>query len=91
MSRRYAGLSRSISRPQKDSDLSIEANRRMHAQCIVQLPEVHPRTVRPTDLSALLLELKIHMLRAGVLLILLETACMRHPETARVLLILSFS
>ena len=37
-------------------------------------------------LSALLLELKIHMLRAGVLL--LETACMRHPETARVLLIL---
>ena len=89
MSRRYAGLSRSISRPQKDSDLSIEANRRMHAQCIVQLPEVHPRTVRPTDLSALLLELKIHMLRAGVLL--LETACMRHPETARVLLILSFS
>ena len=86
MSGRYAGLSRSISRPQKDSDLSIEANRRMrNALCSFRkyTLELYDR------LSALLLELKIHMLRAGVLL--LETACMRHPETARVLLILSFS
>ena len=34
-----------------NADLSIEVNRRMNTQRTVQLPEVHPRTVRPTELS----------------------------------------
>ena len=34
-----------------NADLSIEVDRRSHTQRIVQLPEVHPRTVRPTESS----------------------------------------
>ena len=34
-----------------NADLSIEVNRRIRNACMVQLPEVHPRTVRPTERS----------------------------------------
>ena len=34
-----------------NADLSVEVDRRIHTQCMVQLPEVHPRTVRPTERS----------------------------------------
>ena len=39
-------------------------SRQAHTQCMMQLPEVHPRTVQPTERP---LELKIWMLRAEVL------------------------
>ena len=42
----------------------VHRGRPAHTQCMVQLPEVHPRTVRPTERS---LELKIRMLRAEAL------------------------
>ena len=35
-----------------NADLSIEVDPRIHTQRVVQLPEVHPRTVRPTDRSS---------------------------------------
>ena len=32
-----------------NADLSIEVDRRIRNECIVQLPKVHPRTVRPAE------------------------------------------
>ena len=34
-----------------NADLSIEVDRHVRNACMVQLPEVHPRTVRPTERS----------------------------------------
>ena len=47
-----------------NADLSIEVDRRIHTQRMAQLPDVHPRTVRPTERTP---RFKIRMLRAEVL------------------------
>ena len=34
-----------------NADLSVKVDRRVRNACMVQLPEVHPQTVRPTECS----------------------------------------
>ena len=61
-----------------NADLSIEVSRRIHTQRLVQLPEVHPRTLRSRPSAPL--ELKIRMLRAEALKTMLYDCVTCNPH-----------